>query len=360
MRRVIISLGFLITISACSSGLKAVKDYTVPNDDFESYTFTVYAPDANKVFLAGEMTEWDPKAVLMDKDVDGYWRKTLYLDDGKWQYKFVVDGVWIHDQENPNRIADGYGGYNSYILIGDIDDDSEYNSDIPHGLLTNITIMSEAYGEKASFNLYLPPDYDSTNRDYPLLYLLHGMGEDEHQWAEQGLIQNYMDNYIDAGSIRPFIVVMPAGGTSFYTNDVETFIVEELYAYLTNTFRIRAGKPNTAISGMSMGGFGAFYLAQRNPESFGLSVPLSGYFDKRRYLKDFDDVELTVDFELVIYCGTLDTLCYGSNQDLVEYLDRWEQPYEFITSAGGHTWWYWNRITPEVLRLISEFFYGGG
>lgn len=360
MKYSILMLLISLVLLSCGSAVKEMRDYTIQKDDTdtEEYTFEVYAPEARKVYLAGEMTGWDDKTILMDQETNGFWRKTLYLDEGKWNYKFVIDGEWFHDTNNPNKISDGFGGYNSYIIVGDMEDDSQYQEGIPHGTVTNILLKSEVYGFSTTFNIYLPPQYEShTNTSYPLLFLLHGMGEDEYQWVDEGLIENYMDNYLNAGAIQPFIIVMPSGGTSFYTNKVETFITTELYVYMTNNYRIKSGKSNTAISGLSMGGFGAFYLAQRNQDMFGISIPLSGYFDYRRYLKDFNDTPLTADFELYIFCGYYDTICYDTNLDLLEYLDKYDIEYEFYEEAGGHTWRYWNRNTPDMLKLVSNFFY---
>ena len=79
--------------------------------------FTYYDPDAGNVFLAGSFNGWNATATPMTRDDDGYWRVTMRLDPGKHDYKFVVDGAWITDFENPASASDGYGGTNSVVEV---------------------------------------------------------------------------------------------------------------------------------------------------------------------------------------------------------------------------------------------------
>ncbi len=79
--------------------------------------FTLDAPDAKKVFLAGEFNDWSPTATPMKKGDDGIWRLKLKLKPGKYEYKFVVDDVWMEDPVNPDKVPDPYGGYNSVLTV---------------------------------------------------------------------------------------------------------------------------------------------------------------------------------------------------------------------------------------------------
>ena len=80
--------------------------------------FTIKAPNARVVFLAGEFNKWSPTATPMRKRPDGEWAVTLQLAAGRYEYKLIVDGKWIPDPENPTQADDTYGGKNSVIVIG--------------------------------------------------------------------------------------------------------------------------------------------------------------------------------------------------------------------------------------------------
>lgn len=79
--------------------------------------FSLKAPEAKKVYLAGEFNDWSPTATPMKKGKDGIWRVTLKLKTGKYEYKFVVDQVWMEDPVNPDKVPDPYGGYNSVLTV---------------------------------------------------------------------------------------------------------------------------------------------------------------------------------------------------------------------------------------------------
>ncbi|NPV02829.1 MAG: hypothetical protein HPY53_15765 [Brevinematales bacterium] len=329
---------------------------TKPGAGKLGHQFSYTDPGAEEVFLAGEMNNWNPKSIPMKAGDAGVWTVTLFIDEGVCQYKFVVDGVWKSDPANPDRMDDGFGGFNSVLVLGTNDAGFIYRPGVPHGLLTNIGFQSKTFGKKVTFNLYLPAGYNNDAK-YPVLFLLHGLGQNEHQWTKQGNIQNYMDNFLAKGAIKPFIIVMPSAGKSFYTNQHEKFIVTELYDFVSANYGVKPGKENTAVMGMSMGGFGAFYLAQRNPARFGYCISLSGYFDQKYYLDDYRDKPLKADFMLDIFCGSEDTLCYPTVQALKKVLDRDGNVYGYTISPGAHTWNYWRGLMPDALAKLSEFFY---
>lgn len=353
MRKLFLSLILFTASCASQDGIVRIENGSIEQ------SFFWYAPEAHEVCLAGEMCNWNPRQLRMNRDDNGYWSLKLLMPEGKWQYKFVVDGVWTRDTNNEMTAPDGYNGFNSVVVVGSVSDLGSDVVGVPHGVVTNIALFSRTLNAKTRVNIYLPPDYFNTNLSYPVLYMLHGYGEDETQWTREnnGAIQHFMDNLIYASKINPFIVVMPSGGKTFYTNQTGQFVADELYDYLTNRFRVVAGRERTAISGCSMGGFGAFDLALRFPERFGLSMPLSGYFDQNKYLRLFDNKTIRFGSKLILYCGSGDTLCYQTVNRLTKYLDRDGVVYEYRVSSGGHTWRYWNGITPEILKIASDFFY---
>ena len=125
--------------------------------------------------------------------------------------------------------------------------------------------------------IYLPPSYDTSNKHYPVVYLLHGYSEDETASAKRG-ISSLLDELITAGEMQEMIIVMPDGsnkyGGSFYTNSVltgnyEDYIVEDIVSHIDAHYRTIPGRDSRAIVGGSMGGHGAMKLAMKHPDVFG-------------------------------------------------------------------------------------------
>ena len=136
-----------------------------------------------------------------------------------------------------------------------------------------------------NFAIYLPPDYDTSQRSYPVLYLLHGAGDDQTGWVQFGEVLHIADKAISEGKITPMIIVMPDAFTNRlgYFNDIrgdwnyEDYFFEELMPYVEQTYRIKSEKRFRAIAGLSMGGGGTFVYALRHPELFSSACPLSAY-----------------------------------------------------------------------------------
>ena len=139
-----------------------------------------------------------------------------------------------------------------------------------------------ATGEAAA-RVLLPPGYAETERDYPVLYLMHGAGYDEAGWSEEGRVEEIIGE-------RKVIVVMPNGGGNGYYSDwynggdfgppaYETFHVGELIPFIDDRFRTRDERGGRAIAGFSMSGFGALSYAARNPDLFAGAFSFSGAID---------------------------------------------------------------------------------
>ncbi len=100
------------------SQTKQVKPPSPPTRKIWNVEFSIRAPKARKVFVVGEFNNWDPTATPMYKGKDGKWTVTVPLKQGRYAYKFVVDGAWGPDPENPQSVDDGYGGKNSVVTVG--------------------------------------------------------------------------------------------------------------------------------------------------------------------------------------------------------------------------------------------------
>ncbi len=255
-----------------------------------------------------------------------------------------------------------------------------------------LTMHSEILKIKKKYALYLPPDYESSERSYPVLYLLHGGGGNQIVWVQNGNVLHIADSVILNGLATPMIIVMPdaSGENRGYANDpdgkwrYEDFFFQEFMPYIEKTYRIRPGKRYRAIAGLSMGGNGTFIYALHHPELFAAACPLSaGTFPltldeakerlPERYPK-ITDKQIEEYFyrhsipELInkipedrkgavrwyIDCGDDDALeqVYEGNCLIHIAMRKKEIPHEFRIRDGGHTWSYWRSALPSVLEFI--------
>jgi enterochelin esterase-like enzyme len=260
-----------------------------------------------------------------------------------------------------------------------------------------LTLKSNILGMDRKFAVYLPPDYNTSERMYPVLYLLHGMGEDHNEWIQCGEIQNTLDRFINSGKVTPMIVIMPDANTGKmgYTNDAagnwryEDFFFEELMPFVEKKYRIRREKRFRAISGLSMGGGGTFIYALHRPDLFIAACPLSAaarpaentdwkkYVDKnikpdadesqileweKKYnihnlINAIKDEEIS-SVKWFIDCGDDDFLYEGNSLIHIQLRKR-NIPHEFRVRNGSHDWTYWRESLPEVLHFISIAFHQG-
>lgn len=258
----------------------------------------------------------------------------------------------------------------------------------------NLSLSSKILKGERKFSVYLPPDYETSSRSYPVLYLLHGAGDDQTGWVQFGEVLQITDKAIKEGKATPMIIVMPDANTGQrgYFNSVngdwnyEDFFFQELMPYVEKTYRIKAEKKYRAIAGLSMGGGGSFMYALRHPELFSSACPLSAYIGPlslEEAKSRFESPQSTVSEErLVEYykrhnalslieeipddkknavrwyidCGDDDFL-YEGNSLVHIAMKKKGVPHEFRIRDGAHTWTYWRESLPEVLAFITKEFH---
>lgn len=258
----------------------------------------------------------------------------------------------------------------------------------------NLSMESEILGSERKYAIYLPPDYHHAERSYPVLYLLHGAGDDHSGWVQFGEVLHIADQAITDGSATAMIIVMPDAqtGRMGYFNDpkgdwrYEDFFFEEFMPFIEQTYRIRGEKRYRAVAGLSMGGGGSFMYALHRPDLFSSACPLSAYIgpltfddfnrrfasglsglsdkEKRDYFERHQALSLiekmqAKDIQSVrwyIDCGDDDFL-YEGNSLVHIALRKKEVRHEFRIRDGGHTWTYWRASLPDVLRFVSDAFH---
>jgi len=177
------------------------------------------------------------------------------------------------------------------------------------------TFQSKVLARELGYGIYLPPSYKTSTKRYPIVYFLHGMFENEMRWSTRGGTDLMLDRMIADGKIGEFIVAIPNGGTSFYTNTRdgsekwEDMIVSEFVPMIESSYRVDASRAARGISGTSMGGYGALKLAMKHPDMFGSVSAHSAVL-----LADLSAARVS-DRRLQLFQSLFDRI-YGINQDL--------------------------------------------
>jgi S-formylglutathione hydrolase FrmB len=263
-------------------------------------------------------------------------------------------------------------------------------------VMDDLSLPSKILKGERKFAVYLPPNYDSSSRSYPVLYLLHGYTDDHTGWIQFGEVLHIADRAILNGESTAMIIVMPDADTggAGYTNalsgkwNYEDFFFEEFMPHIEERFRIKKDKRFRAIAGLSMGGGGSFIYALRRLDLFSSAAPLSaslgpqsleemkdftylGYTSSNHNQKDFErysnrnnPLQLVENMEAkdlnsvrwYIDCGDDDFL-YKSNSLMHIKMRGKNVKHEFRIRDGGHSWSYWRASLPKVLEFISDHFH---
>lgn len=267
-------------------------------------------------------------------------------------------------------------------------------------VLEDEVIKSSILGKNVNYTVYLPWDYDISQRAYPVVYLLHGFTDDNTGWLQFGEINRYADKAIADGTIPPMIIIMPNADSSWYVNsydgkeNYEDFFIKEFMPYVEKKFRIKAEKRYRGVAGLSMGGYGTLIYALKHPDLFAAAAPLSaGVFAddevtsmpddnyanvlarvfgrnlkgnerlnnvwKENSVLDIVARESTEDLSRVRYwidCGDDDFLTKG-NCLLHIALTEKHVPHEFRVRDGAHNWTYWRTGIINALQFIGDSFH---
>ena len=269
--------------------------------------FRVNAPNAQKISVrVGSGFD-------MTKGPDGVWSVTTTpLVVGFHYYSLQIDGATVADPATSTFFGSGW--QNSGIEIPEQGGDFYQAKDVPHGHVSQQPYYSKVTAKWRRAFIYTPPDYATNSKGrYPVLYLLHGWGEDETGWYAQGHVDFILDNLIAAGKAKPMIIVMdnlnavkpgedgtifagrglvqppatsaagrgaPAGrggGLADFTGATFTeMMITDLIPMVEKTYRVLPGRENRAMAGLSMGGMQTFLTTLANLDKFAYIGGFSG------------------------------------------------------------------------------------
>lgn len=332
--------------------------------------FRVAAPEAGNVQVElGKLYD-------LKKDEKGIWTGTTEPQvPGFHYYSLVIDGVRVSDPASDSFY--GTGRMSSAIDIPEDGADFYQVKNVPHGEIVSRIYLSKTTGTWRNVNIYIPAGYNKSDEKFPVLYIMHGGGEDERGWAVQGKTDIILDNLIAEGKAKPMIVVMPNGNVSKpgmaaggYNDDAMNVFKEELLGsiipFIESNYRVKADATGRAIAGLSMGGGQSFYTGLRNTEVFGnvgvFSTGLFGgitgqsSFDPEKVIPGLTSNPDSFNKKLKLFyisVGEQDPRIEPT-KNIVKTLQGKGLKVEFSSFPGAHEWQVWRKSLHDFAQRIFK------
>jgi enterochelin esterase-like enzyme len=289
----------------------------------------------------------------------------------------------------------------SFIIILKLLVISGITAQTSHGIVKEgLLADSKILGKQVSYTIYLPFDYNTSSRNYPVVYLLHGYTDNDAGWLQYGEVNRIADKAIEHGEIPPMIIVMPDAELTWYLNNYdnsvryEDFFFDEFIPYIESEYRIRTRKRFRGIAGLSMGGFGTLVYALKHSDLFSACAALSAAVYTSEEIVEYDDAKWETRFRDVygpglkgeerltehllennplhiirnsspdelkkvryyIDCGDDDFL-YKGNSTLHILMRDMGIEHEYRVRDGKHSWPYWRSGILDGLKFIGESFH---
>lgn len=328
--------------------------------------FRIKAPDAQKV-----QVDLGRKYDLV-KDGKEFWEVTTdSISEGFHYYSLLIDGVPVADPASETFY--GMGRMASGIEIPFAGDDYYTVKDVPHGDIRMKRYYSSVTGSWRRCYVYTPPGYDANGAgQYPVLYLLHGGGEDERGWGTQGMTDLILDNLIADGKAKPMLVVMVDGnmGTGGIANFgeqtlrmFENELKQVVMPFVEKNYRASAAAGNRALAGLSMGGLQTLYAGVRNSNMFShLGVFSSGWWTNQPNLSQpqYDFMKSNKDTinrnlkNFWIAMGGKEDIAHDNCKVMLGKFDEMGIKYTYSEYPGGHTWPVWRNNLYNFAQVVFK------
>lgn len=330
--------------------------------------FSIKATDAQRV-----QVDLGRKYDLV-KDPAGIWTITTdSISEGFHYYSLLIDGVAVADPASQTfygmgRMASGIeipfagGGY--YAL-----------TDVPHGITRIQRYFSKVTNSWRQMYIYTPPGYDTKQEEkYPVLYILHGGGEDQTGWATQGKTDIILDNLIAAGKAKPMLVVMPdanLGTGGFSPGGIESSlrlfqreIKEAIIPFVEKNYRSLTDAGNRALAGLSLGGMHTLYTGINNADLFSyLGVFSSGWIvPMMNSISDVQYAHMKTNTDKInnslksfwISEGGKEDIAWKNGQLMLAKLDELKIKYTYSEYPGGHSWPVWRNNLYNFAQVLFK------
>ena len=346
-------------------------------------TFRLRAPNAQRVTVNGDF--WGRKSFPMTNDPtlgNGVWAVTTPpLEPDLYAYTFNMDGATLVDPVN-TFVRVGAWAYMSQVYVPGPRAAFLAVRDVPHGTLHEHWYHNKELNTERRVLVYTPPGY-SSSKTYPVLYLLHGMSDDEGFWTSVGRANFIMDNLLAEARTKPALIVMPfghasrtppgrgagggrgaaagapatRGGAVFGISMLENDLNQNVIPLVERQYHVGKKPTQRAIAGLSMGGAQSLNIGLNNPDRFAYVAAFSSaiFGNSETNFASFlaDPKKSNKSFKLLwIGCGQSDTLLDG-NRTFEALLTSKGIKHEWVTTPGyAHEWTLWRHYLHDVLPKL--------
>ena len=355
----------------------AVKSPEINAD--RTVTFRLRAPNAKQVTVTGI----GRGQISMVRDDGGVWTGTsATLDPNVYGYSFNVDGLAINDPANRD-VQTSFGSYQSMFFVPGQELWTPA-ANVPRGAIARHAFHSAIAGDDRDFFVYTPAGYDAHGAPYPVLFLLHGLGDDGARWLNGGAANVIVDNLIAQGKAKPMVIVTTLGyGTSGGPGKAMTpdnilgyvdILQKEVMPVVEKAYNVSKNRNMHAIAGLSMGGATATFTGLNHLDQFAWIGSFSGAYamwpESTRagatqtfapvtndvISKSFPTLDATANSRLKllwIACGTSDPHNVG-NRQFKTWLKAKNIQFTDIETEGAHTWDVWRKNLTVFIPLLFQ------
>lgn len=342
------------------------SEYPKVDSQHRAY-FQISAPDAKEVLVDICSTKFP-----MKKGADGVWTcVTEPLVVGPHYYALNVDGVRVNDPASLAVYGCGYCASILEVPEGPEGDYYRFNPAIAHGQVRECLYWSKLEGRMRRCYVYTPAEYEKGKKKYPVLYLQHGMAENETGWHEQGQMANIMDNAIASGEAKPMIVVMDNGNCDYnfgakpgetmmdFGTSFEQVLLQDIIPWVETTFRVKSDRENRAMAGLSWGGKETLDITLAHPDKFAWIGSFSGaifvmpgadvktlyngvFTDAAKFNKDIHYLFMSNGTEEGLGGMAMDQILTNAGINFTRY----------VSEGTAHEWLTWRRSLNEFIKNI--------
>jgi len=272
---------------------------------------------------------------------------------GVYRYFFIIDGITVPDSRN-------YNIKENPPMFEVQDSTSAFWSiqNVPHGDVRQVYYFSSTTGTTRRMHIYTPPGYNKSTESLPVLYLIHGGGETDIHWINFGKANFILDNLLAEKKIKPMIIVLPNGSVPYETFTKD--LLNDIIPYVESEYRVKTGKSNRALAGLSMGGLHTLNTGIPNSGMFEyLGVFSSGWFpqdlpDKEKMVQN-SAKEFTENVKLFwISQGGKEDIAWENNQNMLKLFDKYGIKYQYSEMAGGHSVYVWRYNLANFAPLLFK------
>lgn len=320
-------------------------------------TFTMYAPEADTVEAAGISGSFPSEKIALKKDDEGYFRKKVEgIKPGFHYFNWFVDGIQIRDPQSP--FCFGCFEPVNFFEIPEKEEEFYFFKDVPHGDVQIRKYVSGVNSHMKVCYVYTPPGYaEAPERKYPVLYIQHGVGENETGWIWNGKLNLIMDNLIAEGRCREMLVVMCCGyafedgaDPVFYPGDFDDELTKDCIPYIEKHFRVFRDRRHRAMAGLSLGSAQAALTVGKHPELFSYLGVFSGVASEP--VEKMTELPENRPEIVFLSCGKGETELLRNQENISVQMEKAGMQCIQKSYEGFHEWHVWRKSLRDFVVLL--------